>query len=108
MNKTGSPSHIFWLLLCMVALLLIAVLDMPYGYYQFLRLALSGTLVYSLYSDEALRQKDVLKWSLIGVAILYNPILPVHLTKEIWAMLNLAAAGIAGFAAYTSYRASRF
>lgn len=107
MNKADSPSHIFWLMLCMVALLLIAILEMPYGYYQFLRLALCGTVVYSLYNDEALRQKDVLKWSLIGMAILYNPIFPIHLTKDIWAMLNLVAAGIAGFAAYTSYRASQ-
>jgi len=27
-----------------------------------------------------------------GIAVLYNPILPIHLTREIWVMLNLVVA----------------
>jgi hypothetical protein len=50
----NSQNHIFWLLLCVTALLLLAILEMPYGYYQFLRIAVCGISLYSLYASNFL------------------------------------------------------
>ena len=75
------------------ALLLLAILPWPYGYFNFLRLAVSilaGWLAYEQWKlDDAVSGWVV---ALGGVALLYNPVLPVHLTREIWGAINLLTA----------------
>jgi hypothetical protein len=29
-------------------------------------------------------------WILGGMAVLYNPVIPIHLTRDIWSVLNVA------------------
>lgn len=76
-------------------LLVLALLPWPYGYYIFLRLAVSvlaGWLAYEQWKlDDAVSGWVV---ALGGVALLYNPLLPVHMTREIWSVLNLGTACI--------------
>lgn len=79
------------------AALLIAVLPMPYGYYQLLRIGVClafAALAYDAHS----RGRPALYWLwLCGLALLYNPILRVHFERETWAILNvLTAAALAG------------
>ena len=74
---------------------LLALADWPYGYYTFLRwviLVSSGLLIYTSYE---LHKKF---WVIVGVALLllWNPIAPVHLDREIWAVLNVVAALLFG------------
>ena len=70
-----------------------ALLPWPYGYYELLRLAVcavSGWIAY-----EQWRHDDAVSGWVVafgGMAMLYNPLMPIHLTREIWSMLNLASA----------------
>lgn len=76
------------------AILLIAALfPWPYGYYGLLRLAVFVVSAWIAY--EQWRFDDAVSGWVVafgGVALLYNPFMPVHLTREIWSVLNIATA----------------
>jgi hypothetical protein len=81
---------IFWL--APIIVMGIGLLPMPYGYYFLSRLVVSGCALYYIiqfYSD-----KDMKKVFLFGFfAILYNPIIPIHLgDKSLWALVNVITA----------------
>ena len=76
-------------------LLLLAVMPMPYGYYQFLRIAI--TIVASINAFELYnKNKTSLLVVFVSIIILYNPIIPIHLSKEIWMPINLLTAVFLG------------
>ena len=65
----------------------------PYGYYNLLRLVVCGTGVFL--AVIAYQKKDT-KWTWIMaiVAFVFNPILPFHLGKGIWVMIDVIAGVI--------------
>ncbi|MBP9781079.1 hypothetical protein KBC89_00295 [Candidatus Woesebacteria bacterium] len=74
-------------------LLLLAILPLPYGYYTFLRLTVfvsSLFLAYQLYVKKRLNLSIVLT----GLALLFNPVIPVYLSREFWLPIDLVSAGI--------------
>ena len=72
-------------------MLLIAILPLPYGYYQFLRWVVCGIAAFIAF--EAYNWGKTWAIWLFGIiAILFNPIIPVHLTKEIWQPIDLVCA----------------
>jgi len=78
-----------------VALLAVALLTMPYGYYTFLRLCIFGTAV--LVAVGRYRSKNSVDgWvaSFTLIAILYNPFIRIHLERDWWAGINLVTATI--------------
>lgn len=65
----------------------------PYGYYMLLRVvvfAAGGFCAWSLWQVG----RQSLAVALGIVALLFNPFVPAHLSREIWAVLNLASAGL--------------
>jgi hypothetical protein len=64
----------------------------PYGYYVFLRWAVTGTALFVLWKALEINKK---RWVLImtAIAILFNPITPIHLDKETWTIIDLIIAG---------------
>ena len=74
-----------------VFLLLLAILRLPYGYYIFLRWAVSATALFSAWAAYECKRKI---WVFVmgGTAILFNPIVPVHLLKETWMAIDFIAA----------------
>ena len=82
--KTHMPS-----LLGITALMsLIAIANLPYGFYTLLRLLvfITGVLYLYFYGGS---QKTPIIFTVFIVTLLWNPIIPVYLTKEIWTVLNL-------------------
>ena len=76
-------------------LLVGAILPWPYGYYELLRLAVCAVSAWIAY--EQWRHDDAVSgWVVVfgGIAMLYNPLMPIHLTREIWSVLNLASASV--------------
>jgi hypothetical protein len=66
----------------------IGLLPMPYGYYILLRLFLCGVSVYLLTRPSGVRDGE--KWVLGGLAILYNPLVPIELgSKPLWSIINI-------------------
>ena len=78
------------------AFLLIGILNLPYGYYSFLRLFITCS---SIYISLAYKEKNKNKlniWVIIFliVAILFNPIFPIYLDKESWKIIDFLVAGL--------------
>ena len=75
-----------------IILLLIAMLELPYGYYTFLRLIITASsmvIIWLLWKYQRMH-KEI--WSTIFltiIALLYNPIILVHLSKQIWFIINI-------------------
>ena len=77
------------------SLLLIAVWHMPYGYYTLTRIVTCGVAV--LIAVAGLQERlTVQTWSLplFAIAVLFNPFVPVHLSRATWFYLDLGAAAI--------------
>jgi hypothetical protein len=70
----------------------IGLLPLPYGYYMLLRLFLCVLSIYFLSSVHGVRDGE--KWVLVGLAVLYNPIVPVELgSKPLWSLINIGTVG---------------
>lgn len=82
-------------------MLLAAVLPVwPYGYYMLLRVvvfAAGGFCAWTLWREG--RQPPAVVLGI--VAVVFNPFVPAHLTASIWAVLNLAGAGVFAWAAFS-------
>lgn len=71
-------------------MLFVAVANLPYDYFILLRWVVTVCAVIILYA--ALEKEDNTWMVIMGaVAILFNPIWPVHLTKSIWIPIDIAA-----------------
>lgn len=73
------------------AMLLIAIVPLPYGYYQFLRLVIflaGGLIGFQFWAGG----RTALAVPFILLAVLFNPIFSIHLTREIWTAINVGAA----------------
>ena len=67
--------------------LFFGVLPLPYGYYTLLRIiVLIGSIIYCSHYFEKNNINLVYLFGFIG--ILFNPVLPVYLSKEIWIVLD--------------------
>ena len=68
-----------------------ALADNPYGYYQFLRVAIfivGIILAYRAYDQK----QEINIWVVLYVltAILFNPLVPIYMAKDSWAFFNIA------------------
>ena len=87
MNK-----DIFWI--APLVVLGVGLLPMPYGYYFLSRLVVCGCAIY--YAVQFSGQSDTtLVWVFGFFAVLYNPIIPIHLgEKGLWIVVNLITVGV--------------
>lgn len=77
--------------LIVAIMLLVAAAPLPYGYFQFLRWAVCGVAIFIAVKSYAWKQTWAI-WLFGAVAVLFNPILPIDLTREIWRPIDLAGA----------------
>ncbi|NLD50438.1 MAG: hypothetical protein GX660_25130 [Clostridiaceae bacterium] len=70
--------------------LFVALLNLPIGYYKFLRWIVCSTAIYSLYISYNIKEKINYGVWLFGlVAILFNPIIPFYLGKTSWQVADI-------------------
>ncbi|HZH08937.1 MAG TPA: DUF6804 family protein [Microvirga sp.] len=76
-------------------LLCIALAKLPYGYYTFLRIVTCGAAGFLAWREFQEAQKLTLWGLALGAsAIIFNPIIPLHLARSIWMYLNLGVAAL--------------
>ena len=75
---------------CIIAavLLFLALLDWPYGYYQLLRLVVTGSAGWVAYIAYHAKSQWLMIIFII-IALLFNPLIPVHLDRETWAGIDV-------------------
>ena len=86
-----SPA--FWI--GIAGLLFAAALPLPYGFYSFLRIAVfafSIAVTFAIYSETS----RFTPWCaiLLAIAALFNPLVPVHLSKSVWSVLDVMAGAL--------------
>ena len=79
------------------AMALLALLDTPYGYYQLLRLVVAAASVFiAVAAWQRGSHVAVIAFGLL--ALIYNPIAPLHLKRDIWEWVNIGTAAVFLFA----------
>lgn len=72
-------------------MLLGALGQWPYGYYQLLRLVVCGISVYVAFIAYNWH-KIWATWLFGFIAVLFNPLIPIHLSRELWQPIDVICA----------------
>jgi len=75
-------------------MLLLTFFSWPYGYYNFLRIIITGVAIYyAYYLYKIIKEQDFWFWSLVVIVILFNPIFPIYLgNKSVWGVIDTIVA----------------
>jgi arginine exporter protein ArgO len=73
-------------------LCILAIADMPYGYYTFLRIVITSSAIFGAISLRSIN--PWFTWICILIAILFNPVLPVYFNRGIWRVIDVLTAVI--------------
>jgi hypothetical protein len=76
-----------------VLLLLAAFMNLPYGFYMFLRVVVCTCATFAAAGANKFG-KTSWTWIMVGVAVTFNPVLPLHMHKADWRVFNLTGAAI--------------
>ena len=87
MNK---KLHI-WPAIVATIFLLVSFMDLPYGYYTFMKFVVTGvTVYYAYFIYKGLNKQDFWFWGMVAIAILFNPVIEIHLgDKNIWQVIDV-------------------
>jgi len=69
--------------------LFVAIGNFPYSYYIILRFIICGVSICGIWYAYKVR-KFLWLWVFSAIAVLFNPIIPIHLKKEAWIIVDLA------------------
>ena len=83
-------TKIIILKLILALLLLICLADMPYGYYQFVRLV--SCVVFAYFAFQESTHKSKLLFIYGGLALLFQPIIKISLGRELWNVVDVIVA----------------
>ena len=75
--------------LLLSVLLFLCLLDMPHGYYQFVRFV--SLILFSLFAYDYYERKNIpLTIVFTSLAILFQPLLKISLGRQIWNIIDVA------------------
>ncbi|MFC1594891.1 DUF6804 family protein [Patescibacteria group bacterium] len=75
-----------------VAMLLLAIPSIwPYAYFQVLRWVVMGVAIFNAYLAYHSNIKTWL-WIMVVIAVLFNPIMPLYLGKDMWVVIDIITA----------------
>ena len=82
-----------WAALGCAAALALAPVHWPYGYYQLLRFAVTAL---GIWLAVAASRQHSTGWTILGIglALLYNPIVPFYFERGTWLPIDLAAVAL--------------
>lgn len=72
-------------------MLLLAVCKWPYAYYQIMRWVVSAAGVFVAWKGWTFKQTWAI-WAFGFIAVLFNPLVPFHINRNTWQVLDMLAA----------------
>lgn len=72
------------------AILFLGAAPLPYGYYILLRLIACGVFAFAAFIAFE-RKSKALPWVYGFMALVFNPIIRIHFSKEVWMFIDIAA-----------------
>ena len=94
-----------WLWIVPAVMALIALAPLPYDYYTLLRIVVSGAASLIAWREAQSGTTRAWFWVFVATAIVFNPFIPIHLSRDSWFFIDLAIAGV--FVAYGLLAGSR-
>jgi hypothetical protein len=95
MKTNRKQEHVLFVCARLInaALLIWAYARDGYIFHESVKLIACGVALYGVYYTYKLKMKT---WKVVFavIAILFNPFLPVHLSRQAWEVYDLAAAGV--------------
>jgi hypothetical protein len=92
---------------CVAALLVAASARWPYFVYVLLRVLICTASAY-LSTKRYQERRTPWVWTFGAIALLFNPVFPVRMTRSDWQVVNiLTAVFLAGWAAYSMTRTAK-
>lgn len=86
--KTKMKNSEALIKIALAILLFLCLLDMPYGYYQFVRfVALFGFGILAYKANEQNQKTEMIIYG--GLALLFQPFFKIALGREIWNIVDL-------------------
>ncbi len=85
------------LVVSIAALLIAAFGEPPYDFFVLMRVLLFVVCLVAMAALQKSNPGTSWVWTLAVIALLYNPLLPIHLRRDTWRLLNLATVPILGF-----------
>lgn len=76
------------------ALLVLALAPLPYGFYTMLRLVVCAASAYLAWRELEEFDLSLWVWGLGGIAVLFNPLIPIHLNRDVWVFIDVGVAVI--------------
>jgi len=94
MKKKNKLEFYIWPGIIAIVLLLLTFFPWPYSYFTLLRWIVTAIAVYYAYFlYEKHKKTDFWFWVFVGIAILFNPIVPVYLySKAMWGVIDVIVA----------------
>ena len=84
-----------WLIIAAIVFVA-AIFPMPYEYYMLLRVGSLFLFAYLIYKSANMTLVTIFDinflWIFAGFLVLYNPLLPISLTKTLWIPINAVTA----------------
>lgn len=91
-NAQSPRSNLSLFLLASMGVLLVGLAPMPYAFYSLVRLTVCLTAALAAFNDYNSGHQ---KWVIFaGIAVLFNPLLPIYLNRSIWIVIDLATIGL--------------
>ncbi len=100
MNKNSV--YLFFLIPA-ILLFIAPLISFPYGFYTLLRIIVSLTSLTVIYQSYK-KTNSINEYSIIFslILILYNPLIPIYLSREIWLPINFVTSAIYLYALFKS------
>lgn len=83
-----------WVWIVPAVMSALALAPLPYGYYMLLRLVVCGAATAIAWNRFSLGSGSIWGVIFIGTALMFNPIFPVHFSREVWAIFNVVTAAV--------------
>ena len=85
-------------IIAVAVLLATPFLAVPYSYFRVLRWVVTITASVLLFRSWS--RKTLWSWIFGAVAILFNPIAPIYLSRTVWSVVDVVTAGAFAFSIY--------
>ncbi|MDD2325175.1 MAG: hypothetical protein PHW63_04110 [Alphaproteobacteria bacterium] len=97
----------FQLFTAVSALLFLAVAPLPYGYYTFMRIVVCGCAGFIAYRSIEGGGKNPWSFVFAFIAIIFNPVVTIHMSKEIWMVVDAISGLFFAYLGYMAYRVQK-
>jgi FtsH-binding integral membrane protein len=86
--------------IALIITILVGISRQPYAYYEFLRVFVFLVSIFLCIESFKKTIKNGFEYLYLCIAILFNPIFPIYMSKEVWVIFDWASAILIGISLF--------